>query len=150
MERVIATIGGNPVTLRVHANLCLRATWVRSELRKQFGHQVPDHLERDADWQVLLQFPHGELAYDYEEGIRFSWDPDHLDTLLTFVRMFLRKHNLPLVDDKPNERGERPVGAVFTCQLNAMGGNIPKLEDVFLSHGLVRSKQFNFVWELRV
>jgi hypothetical protein len=50
---------------------------------KLLGIKATLHRE---DWQILKQYPFGELAYDYEEGLKFSGEFKQLAQLVVFMK----------------------------------------------------------------
>ena len=92
------------------------------------------------DFQPLREYRFGVLGYDEEEGLKFEADTDKLSDLVSWVRRFHSKRNIPFVFD-----GD----AVFSCHLDAPTPGKAHPEDPkFEAAGLVRCKRSDFVWEL--
>ena len=53
-------------------------------------------LKHGMSWEVIKQFPWGELAYDYDEGLKFGLNINVADIkkMIAFVKDFYRKHNI--------------------------------------------------------
>ena len=81
------------------------------------------------------------LGYDEEEGLKFEADTDELSDLVSWIRRFHSKRNIPFVFDG---------AAVFSCMLAAPTPGKANPEDPkFEAAGLDRCKRSDFVWELR-
>jgi hypothetical protein len=94
------------------------------------------------DFQPLRKYPFGTLGYDEEEGLKFETDTNKLDALITWVRNFHSKRQIPFLFDEG--------GAVFSCSLSPPTPGKAHPEDPkFEAAGLVRKKNFDFVWEIR-
>jgi hypothetical protein len=93
------------------------------------------------DFQPLRKYPFGMLGYDEEEGLKFETDTDKLDALTRWIRDFHSKREIPFVFDG---------SAVFSCRLSPPTPGKAHPEDPkFGAAGLVRQKEFDFVWEIR-
>jgi hypothetical protein len=101
--------------------------------------KIRKRIDRHADWQELGQLPFGELAYDYEEGLKIAIPLGKLKEAVWFVRGIHKRYGIPF-----KEKGFY----TFQCQLNEMGKGIPTHEKLFKSAGLTRDREFSFTWNL--
>ena len=94
------------------------------------------------DFQPLKKYSFGMLGYDEEEGLKFETDTDKIAELVSWIRAFHAKRQIPFLDEEDS--------AVFTCKLSSLTPRkrCPE-DDKFECAGLTRSKRYDFVWELR-
>lgn len=93
------------------------------------------------DFQPLREYSFGTLGYDEEEGLKFDTDTDKLVTLISWIKNFHTKRNIPFIHNG---------SAVFDCRLCSPTPGKKHPEDgKFEAAGLVRSSRFDFVWELQ-
>ena len=94
------------------------------------------------DFQPLKKFPFGVLGHDEEEGLKFETDTDKIADLVSWVRDFHIKREIPFSCEDNS--------AVLTCMLSSpTPGKIGLDDDKFESAGLQRARKCDFVWELR-
>lgn len=94
------------------------------------------------DFQPLKEYPFGTLGHDEEEGLKFETDTDRLTALVSWIRDFHSKKQIPFLFDDGS--------AVFSCMLDSPTPKKAHPEDPkFEAAGLIISKSYSFVWELR-
>ena len=123
MKRVIANWG-------LHPKKVMRALGIRCKLGP-------------FDFQPLRDYPFGELGYDEEEGLKFETDTDRIGNIVSWIRDFYAKHQIPFLFDDDDS-------AFFTCKLTSpTRGKIGPEDYKFEAAGLQRKEGYDFVWELR-
>jgi hypothetical protein len=72
--------------------------WLNPQvIKKMMG--IRKALDRHADWQILKVFSFGEVAYDYEEGLKIKAPLSKLDEVFEFVKKLAEDNNLPKTMD---------------------------------------------------
>ena len=94
---------------------------------------IKTKLEQE-DWQVLKVYDWGELAYDYEEGLKLSTTPENLKKVVEFVKSFHKKYNISSKN-------------LLEGQFTGFDSDEQDFK-VFIEAGLKQSKEFDFVWGL--
>jgi hypothetical protein len=106
-------------------------------------------LDLRGDWQLLKQFAFGTLWWDYEEGLRFESDISKTPDLVSFVREYHTRWQVPFVQDAtPTRRG----WAAFSCYFAgfwAPGADDTAFVRACEAAGLTRSRRDRITWELR-
>lgn len=118
---------------RVIVNWSLKPRYAMKELG------IKAKLDKYADWQSLKRFDWGELAYDYEEGLKFGLriTEETVKKLTEFVRDFHTKRGIPLIID-----GDCIVSSRF-CMI---GKGIENPVEILERNGWVQDSEFDFVY----
>jgi hypothetical protein len=95
------------------------------------------------DFQPLKKYSFGILGHDEEEGLKFETDTDRISGLVSWIRNFHAKHQIPFVFENDSI-------VAFECSLDCATPGKTYPEDYrFEQAGLKRNKGYDFVWELR-
>lgn len=118
--------------MRIRANWWLDPTSVKRCLL------IKKKLQRE-DSQTLKEYPFGELAYDYEEGLIWWTDEKKLAKLVQFIKDFNKQFHAELEEDGMANF------EVKACDSRDWDAFKPIAEKA----GLTMSKEYTFVAELR-